>query len=443
VPAVTFRVSNKNNDGDITMKKLALAISALSAMGLSNLSQAVPVDPNDVNVEKDFTVEVQAQFNLFADSDDPNLVWYVPKQGIIGLLNPAHPNPRPRFSAYTSVPFTGLFAGQTLTYLGGAFSTTGIQTHLKLLEKQAALQGKRIAPAQAAKAETRFLLTGAEVNNEGRMIVDCTTEEYTNNQTGQTFTVPKCFVQGQEGQQLQTELFYKFRSFTPQGNSSVSQYIPFQAVSFPGVDATLMQLMQPGFASNLDAVVQAQTTWDLTMEKRINVARITIKWSDLVKNAKDYAQGKGYSLKQEEVGQYFQQVVQQQDQDQTGLKVEYINPENGQLEQGPVDQNHQQQVVQAVQQSLQKEVFAQVVDQGQSQLEQGQQQQSQYTLRANFGKLMMSNNEITVVSWNRATGYTQPTTNMTIDCLSGGFGTPVVWDNATPGCKELLETTDF
>lgn len=430
-------------DGDNTMKKLALAISALSAMGLSSMTQAVPVDPNDVNVEKDFTVEVQAQFHLYADSENPNLIWYVPKQGIIGLLNPAHPNPRPRFSAYTSVPFTGLFVGQKLTYLGGAFSTTGVQTHLKLLEKQAALQGKRIAPAQAAKAETRFLLTGAEVNNEGRMIVDCTFEEYTNSQTGQTLSVPKCFVKNQEGQQVQSELFYKFRSFTPQGNSSVSQYIPFQAVSFPGVDATLTQLMQPGFASNLDAVVQAQTTWDLTMEKRINVARLTISWPEFINHAKQYAQGKEYSLKQEEVGQYFQQVVQQQDQSQTGVQVQYINPDNGQLEQGPINQNHQQQVQDAVQQTLQKEVFSQVVDYGQSQLEQGQQQQSQFTLRSNFSKLMMSNNEVTVVSWKRATGFVQPTTNMTIDCLSGGFGKPVVWDNATPGCQELLESSDF
>ncbi len=424
------------------MKKLALAISALSALGISGLTSAVPVDPSDVNVEKDFSVDMQAQFHLYADSDDSKLVWYVPKQGIIGLLNPAHPNPRPRFSAYTSVPFTGLFAGQTLTYIGGAFSTTGIQKHLKMLEQEAISQGKRIAPAQAAKAETRFLLTGAEVGNDGRMDVDCTTEEYTNNQTGQTIRIPKCFVKTRDGEKVQTELFYKFRSFTPQANSSVSQYIPFQAVSFPGVDATLMQLMQPGFASNLDAVVQAQTAWDLTMEKRINVARITISWPKLIDHAAGYSKEKSNSMNQQEVGQYFQQVVQQQNQQQTGVQVQYINPETGQLQQEPVDQNHQQQVQDAVQQTLQSQVFAQVVDYGQSQLGQQQQQQGQYVPRANFEKATMTSNEVTIVSWKRATGFAQPTTNMTIDCLSGGFGTPVVWDNDTAGCKELLES-DF
>jgi hypothetical protein len=168
--------------------KKAHIVALASAIALPMLANASPVAPEQKPVPVRFSAEVLANFELYADSDNNKLVWYVPKYGSVAMLGTPSA-PVPRFNANYFTEFSGAFAGQTVAVLGGSFSTAGFAPQRTQLQTEATRLGVQIAPAQAKKATTKFIVSG--LDTDGKLHANCTTTKLlvTNPVTGLTTEV--------------------------------------------------------------------------------------------------------------------------------------------------------------------------------------------------------------------------------------------------------------
>ena len=121
---------------------------------LSSNVHAAPMDSNDVDIAYRFSTFVQKEFVLLADSYDPKVVYYIPKQGGIALDANLSSKPFPRFQIFEYTPSFGIFAGEYLTRFGGSFDTTGHLGVLDQLQKETREQARDYAstslPLQSA-----------------------------------------------------------------------------------------------------------------------------------------------------------------------------------------------------------------------------------------------------------------------------------------------------
>ncbi len=412
------------NKSTITM---AVAASLFSSMSIS-----APLDPSEKDIQGLFSVDTQQAYTLYADSIDSNLVWYVPKVGQIALSGADTESPKPRFSVYARAPWTGFFAGQDLVHFGGAFNTSGDRGTLLRLESEAHAKGLRVSPAQASKVTTKFMLTDLVINNDSRIDTECEFEEWTG--PNGTVNIPICKALNNQGEWVNTDFLSKFRAATPRGNSSVSTYIPFQATSMPQWDFVVQEWMETG--SNWDANVQAVVEWDLTTVKKVRVARINIDWSRTFEQASTFFAIHNNACLEVEVGTFFKRLLDNQN-GESGITVEYLQ-EDGTYANEPTSEEQFIQTVEAVRKEMRDELFNEMRDYGQSQLgDVDREATTMYTMRANYEKLIFKRNETRYVSWNPGTSITNASTNMNIQCVTGGFGLAVEWDMDDPACRDI------
>lgn len=415
-------------------KELLLGLGSAAALAMGSVSNAAPMDPSEVDISGRFSVDVQRAFHLYADSDNSSLVWYVAKQGTIALSGAGNGRaPRPRFSVYAKRPWSGVLAGEELVYFGGAFDTTGIRGDLLKLEAEARGQGLRISPAPASKATTKFLATGFEIGNDGRVDTDCTFEEWTG-PGGFTVLVPKCEALNGNGEYQATDFMYQFRAVTPRGESTASQYIPFQGTSMPEWTFTIEDMMYNG--DNWDANLQAVTEWELTTERKTRIARVNIDWKRTFEQASTFAAIHNWACVDIEVGTFFRRLVDNPDGN-SGITVEYLQ-EDGSYSDTPSNNNQFNQAVDALVKEVRDELFNEIRDYGQSQLGDVDREASAvFTLRANYEKLIFERNETRYLSWNPGTAIKNSSTNMAVQCMNGGFGTPVTWNMEDETCAAM------
>lgn len=413
------------------MKRLALSLLPLAAAISS--ATAAPMDPTENPIAKEFTVDVQRAFHLYGDTLDPKLVWYVAKQGMVALNGTSTGLPQPRFSVYSRMPWNGVFAGENLVYFGGAFDTTGNLGDLNRLQAEAHAKGMTISPAKASSASTKFLATGFEVGADGRVDTKCEFEEWTA-PNGNVVLVPICEAMSRDGEYRTSDFMYQFRSAVPRGNSSTSEYIPFQGTTMPGWDFTIGDLMATG--SNWDANLQGVVEWELTTEAKTRVARIVVDWKRTFEQASTFTALHNWSCVDIEIQTFFRRLVDNPDGN-SGITVEYLHPD-GIYRQDPVDDAQFHKVVDGVYQDMRNELFNEMRDYGQSQLGPvNTEATAVFTMRANYEKLIFERNETRYIAWNPGTSITNANTNMTVSCVKGGFGMPVVWDMDTAACRDL------
>ncbi|ATC93708.1 hypothetical protein [Pseudoalteromonas tunicata] len=413
----------------IKNSQLALAVTASI---FSTLAIAAPLDQSEKDIQGLFSVDTQQAYTLYADSADQNLVWYVPKVGQIALSGASTSAPKPSFSVYARAPWTGIFSGQNLVHFGGAFNTSGDRGALLKLESEAHAQGLRISPAQAAKVTTKFLLTDLIVGNDGRINTQCDTEEW--NGPNGLVLIPVCKALNSEGEWVNTDFLSKFRTATPRGNSTVSTYIPFQATSMPDWDFTVQEWMETG--SNWDANIQAVAEWELTTVKKVRVARINIDWSRTFEQASTFFAIHNNACLEVEVGTFFKRLLDNQN-GESGITVEYLQAD-GTYANEPTSEEQFIQTVEAVRKEMRDELFNEMRDFGQSQIgDVNREATAMYTMRANYEKLVFKRNETRYVSWNPGSSVTNASTNMNIQCVTGGFGTQVTWDMEDPACRSI------
>ncbi|MCP3164008.1 hypothetical protein [Myxococcus qinghaiensis] len=418
------------------MKKFLSATAAAALSLTATQALAAPMSPSAKPMAQHFSPTVQDAFTLLGDTDNNNLVYYVPRRGGIAVQSPASTNPIPRFQISGFVPIYGWFAGLELANLGGSFSTTSDLGALNLLSTEAAAKGFQIAPAPAARSTTQFLLSGfAPVN--GRVEIDCEFEILIVN--GREVKVPNCFTHLDPTQpySLDTNVMYKFNTFPTVGGSVVAQDVAFQATTLPTWSNQLRALMATG--AQWDNIMTAQVDWDIKTHNLTRQARFTVNWRSLFEQASAFAAFHLSSCVDIEVRAFFERLVTCSSENACGIRIEYLGSNGVWGPTAPNDANFIN-VVNAVQARLQDELFNEVRRyttpvNGQV----SNQTNSIFTMRANYEKLILERNEVTYIQYNPGPTDFTVKTNLNVTCLMDGFEMGRVrWNMDDPGCRALL-----
>ncbi|MFY2562994.1 hypothetical protein ACN469_35700 [Corallococcus terminator] len=418
------------------MKKFLSATAAAALSLTATQALAAPMSPSAKPMAQHFTPTVQDAFTLMGDTDNNNLVYYVPRRGGIAVQSPASAQPIPRFQISGFTPIYGWFAGLELANLGGSFSTTSDLGALNRLSTEAAAKGFQIAPAPAARSTTQFLLSGfAPVN--GRVEIDCEFEILVVN--GREVKVPNCFthLDPTAPYNLDTNVMYKFNTLPTLGGSVVAQDIAFQATTLPTWSNQLRALMATG--AQWDSIMTAQVDWDIKTHNLTRQARFTVNWRSLFEQASAFAAFHLSSCVDIEVRAFFQRLVTCSSENACGIRIEYLGANGVWGPTAPNDANFIN-VVNAVQARLQDELFNEVRRyttpvNGQV----SNQTNSIFTMRANYEKLILERNEVTYIQYNPGPTDFQVKTNLNVTCLMDGFELGRVnWNMNDAGCRALL-----
>ncbi|MFE8597228.1 hypothetical protein [Archangium violaceum] len=422
------------------MKK-SLMHAAVVAASVASFGQveAAPMSPSARPVAHNFSALVQENFTLLGDTDDPRLIYYVPRRGGIAVDSAASANPIPRFNINSFSPSFGFWAGYEMSRLGGTFSTTSYLGEIQRLQSEATAKGLYIAPAPTSKAKSKFLVTGYEV--DGRIDVNCTkvSMEIIVNGVPRTVQVPNCFTRQNpsEPYDLDTNVMYKFTSTPVSGGSVVSQDISFQATTLPDYVQGLRDVMLVG--GQWDHILTAKVDWEIKTSNLTRQARLHVNWQTLFEQASSYASIHLNSCLDIEVRAFFQRLVQCSKENECGIRIEYLT--NGVW--GPTAPNDSNfvNVVNAVERQLKEELFNEVRKYTTPVNGQVSDDRSAiFTLRANYEKLMMSKNEVVNVTYNPGPTDFNTATTLNVSCLMGGFENGrVTWNMDDPGCLALLD----
>lgn len=422
------------------LKKVSLPILSV-ALFPSHAAFSAPMDPSEKNLTAQFSVQVQSDFLLLADSEDNSLVYYVPARGGVAIEARNSTNPLPQFAISNFMPSFGFFAGESLVRMGGALSTSSYMDSLKLLEAEASSKGFHIAPAPAASATTKFLLGAYELSN-GRLDVNCTQESIIiTKQDGSTKTVkiPKCATKSDPTStyDLDLNVMYKFTSLPALGNSVVSQTIPFQAVTLPGTEAALRLKMQTGAQWN--DYMTARVDWEITSQRKTRQARFHINWESAFEQASAFAAYHNNSCVDIEVNGFFQKLAQCSQENECGIRVEYMQ-NNGEWGAKAPDNSAFINATNEIKKSLTSDLFTEVQNKTKSELGRvSQNASSQFTLRANYEKIAFSKNEVIPFTYNEGPASVKASTTLNISCLKGGFEDGRVgWNMEDAGCKSII-----
>ncbi|HYO74402.1 MAG TPA: hypothetical protein VEU33_50840 [Archangium sp.] len=424
------------------MKKTLLsAVVAVATIASAEQAAAAPMSPSARNVAQYFSTTVQDSFTLLADTDDPQLVYYIPRRGGVAVQYPLSPAPAPRFQINASTPLSGFFAGEELTNMNGTLSTTSYLGSLQQLQNEASTRGFYITPAPASKAKTRFIVAGYEVTT-GRIDVACAQEfieVVTSTGAIRRVPVPKCFTRQAPAQpyDLDTNVMYRFTSTSASSGNVVAQDISFQATTLPGWVDTLRFLMATG--GQWDHILTAKIDWEIKTSTLTRQARLNVNWQALFDQASTSAAYHSNSCVDTEVRSFFEQLLQCTSENVCGLRLEYQQSTGAWGPTPPGDANVAN-VVTSLQRRLQDELFnevrkyttpvnGQLIDQ----------RTASFTLRANYDKLALNKNELIYITYNPGPSNVSASTTLNVSCLLGGFEQgSVTWNMNDAGCRALL-----
>ena len=179
----------------MSKSKVKMSLSAnllVMSVSIPFTSMAKPFTPGEDSLPP-FSQEVFKDFTILKDTNDPDLVYYVPKMGMVRVTSPNSKDPKPSFATGSWIPSYGFWAGEELSRFGGTFSSFRIG-RLNRLEKEARNLGLRAEPAPVTDAKVSFLVDG-RVAEDGRIDVKCEWEEITiKKSSGETRTtrIPEC-----------------------------------------------------------------------------------------------------------------------------------------------------------------------------------------------------------------------------------------------------------
>ncbi|WP_163830654.1 hypothetical protein [Spartinivicinus ruber] len=412
------------------MQKKVLALAVAVAACSANFANATPMDPRDKPVTQEFSAEILANFDLFADSDNDKIVWYVPKLGNIALQATHTTDPRPRFAASSRQVTRGIFEGETIVNLGGSFSTSGSLGALQRLNNEASSYGLTARAAPASKAAAKFMVSAIDVG-AGRADVKCAESD---DITG-LGSVVECEVKSLDGQYYPTDMLYRLNSRAPQGKSTVSQNIPFQAVLLPGFDQLIQDKLNEG--AQWDDLITADVEWEIGTERKTRVARAKIKWKQIFEQAHTYMSVHNFACVDVEIEAFFQNLATCPNEEQCGVKLEFLHSDGKYYDQPPSDAAFND-AVRAFQKDLETELFNEVAVYQESQIDPLKKSRSAvFTLKANYQKILVTKNETRYLYWNPGRTVQNSATTMNIGCVTGNLGGKMSWDMGDPACRDI------
>ncbi|GAB6260505.1 hypothetical protein [Photobacterium sp. R1] len=403
------------------------------------------MDPNDDNAYRHFpgsvSAELESKYYLYKDSHKKDLMWYVPKSGYVAYRGTGD-NTRPNFNASSYIPRFGTWAalrpGEAQIRMGGAFNTMGRVEDVQFLKTEAEKVGFSVSPAVVTRGTALFVVDGIDANADGRIDVECVDEPLTvTDALGQTInvTINNCYVTTIDGKQQPTTIVEKAYAKVPGGRTSASVNVPFQLVTLPDNDMTNAIENDLAVGNSLSPYFSLIVDWELETERETRAARITVDWNQTFEQAHTFAAYHNFACVDIEIQTFFKKLVQEG----KGVYVEYYNPETKQYEEQAPNQAAFIKAVEGIQAELQAELFDQIQEYSQSQLGKvDTSTNSMWTLRANYEKQVLKRNETRTINWNPGMSMETVQTEMSVDCVVGGFGTPVEWSTDV-GCHAIVE----
>ncbi|WP_330959956.1 hypothetical protein [Photobacterium sp. 53610] len=403
------------------------------------------MDPNDDNAYRHFpgsvSAELESKYYLYKDSHKKDLMWYVPKSGYVAYRGTGD-NTRPNFNASSYIPRFGTWAalrpGEAQIRMGGAFNTMGRVEDVQFLKTEAEKVGFSVSPAVVTRGTALFVVDGIDANADGRIDVECVDEPLTvTDPLGQTInvTINNCYVTTIDGKQQPTTIVEKAYAKVPGGRTSASVNVPFQLVTLPDNDMTNAIENDLAVGNSLSPYFSLIVDWELETERETRAARITVDWNQTFEQAHTFAAYHNFACVDIEIQTFFKKLVQEG----KGVYVEYYNPETKQYEEQAPNQAAFIKAVEGIQAELQAELFDQIQEYSQSQLGKvDTSTNSMWTLRANYEKQVLKRNETRTINWNPGMSMETVQTEMSVDCVVGGFGTPVEWSTDV-GCHAIVE----
>ncbi len=422
-----------------------IQLSAIASALLSCAVTATPMDPNDDNAYRHFpgsvSAELESKYYLYKDSHKKDLMWYVPKSGYVAYRGTGD-NTRPNFNASSYIPRFGTWAalrpGEAQIRMGGAFNTMGRVEDVQFLKTEAEKVGFSVSPAVVTRGTALFVVDGIDANADGRIDVECVDEPLTvTDPLGQTInvTINNCYVTTIDGKQQPTTIVEKAYAKVPGGRTSASVNVPFQLVTLPDNDMTNAIENDLAVGNSLSPYFSLIVDWELETERETRAARITVDWNQTFEQAHTFAAYHNFACVDIEIQTFFKKLVQEG----KGVYVEYYNPETKQYEEQAPNQAAFIKAVEGIQAELQAELFDQIQEYSQSQLGKvDTSTNSMWTLRANYEKQVLKRNETRTINWNPGMSMETVQTEMSVDCVVGGFGTPVEWSTDV-GCHAIVE----
>ncbi|MEI5637820.1 MULTISPECIES: hypothetical protein [unclassified Pseudoalteromonas] len=286
-----------------------LAIAIMS-MVFSVTSLAIPISPSVKDVSGYFSIDSQNAFHLFADSDNSNLVWYIPK---VASLDSA--GGRPVFSVSSEQILSGPFNGLNSISFAGQFNSLTRNNRLSALRLEALLKGFNLQPVEAIAANTRIILAGFLLDNEGRLQVNCTEETWSN--PSGTIVIPVCKAKSQTGEWLAVDFLSEFESTLAQPGN-IGQKLPFSGKALPGWEYAINTLLESG--TSWDGLIQFAIEWQLPTYSRKLDAKYRIDWLQLSDVLRPKIKRTGWRLSLTEVNEFIAHAIAER----AGVKITYF-----------------------------------------------------------------------------------------------------------------------
>jgi len=409
-------------------------LSIVSLLAIS--AHAAPMDPGDKPVRAQFSGFVTSRFELLTDSDDDSLLYFIPKFGALAVQSPLSTSPLPRFNVLGIIPTYGFFAGRELGSFTGVLSPVGDVGALNALILEANAMSYRVVPAPVVEATTRFIANG-HVASDGRIDVSCTTiDTGFKDPNGQPVMNPSCKTRqsANEDYNIETEMMAKLNTL-PLGRSTVGQSVVFSGMLTPNWTANARSLMSTGASWD---IVTASTAWKIKTNRKSRQARLILNWKQLFERADAFVSLHDGRCVDVQIRAFFENIAGCKNADECGVKIEWIGDDGKPT---PIATNDKDfiDVVNVAKDQLQAELFNEVRDMSKSKLgDVDTRQNALFVARANLEKRTYTRNEIRSIVWNPGFRRFEPHTDMTIQCVSGGFGLPVRWNMEDSGCKTLI-----
>jgi len=422
------------------MSKRALAVTSSVTAALSLLASAsalaAPMDPAEKPVRVQFSKSIINNFELLTDSDDNSLLYFIPRRGALAVQSPQTTNPLPRFNILGIIPTYGFFAGRELGSFTGAFSPSGDLGSLNELITEANSKGYRVVPAPVVEASTRFIANGYTADN-GRIDVKCETiDSGFKDPNGNPVLRPLCKTRQSpdEDYDIDTEVMAKLTTL-PLGASTIGQDVIFSGMLTPQWTMNARSLMATG--SNWD-VITASTYWKVKTSRKTRQARLILNWKQLYERVDAFVSLHDGRCVDVQVRAFFENIAGCKDANQCGVKIEWIGDDGKPRPTAPSDKDFID-VVNVAKDQLQTDLFNEVRGMSQSRLGNVDTSQSAlFVARANLEKRTITRNETRTIVWNPGFSRFEPRTDITVQCVSGGFGLPVRWSLEDAGCKALI-----
>ncbi|MDE1462677.1 hypothetical protein [Spartinivicinus poritis] len=418
--------------------KLGKTLMAAAVAATIQQAAAAPISESP---DVQFSARIYDNFYLLKDGVDQSKIYYIPKRGNVAVQGVTSSLPVPRFNVFHRFQQSGYFAGETLSYLGGSFSTLGDLDAVQALLDEANSYGLRAYPAPATEARTTFLSTGNQIDN-GRLDIACSNEKLTIDQNGQQrqIEVPKCTMLNSDSGEydLSTNVMYRFRAMMPPSQTVVNQDLPFQAVTTPGWDQQIDGVLMSG--GQWDNILTARIDWKIKTDEKYHAVKVKVDWGKLFKQASQFTSQNQNANQEQEVQQFFQQQAQCQDVSQCGAVVQFQQNDGSFGTVAPEDDRYQQ-AADVLRDKLQNELFNEVAafQQQQEPTPTGQQQQQWdpiYTMKSNYDKLIKGKEDY--VYYYTPGVMRNYNTTLNFSCMKRQPMGRVVWNMEDPGCLALI-----